>query len=163
MTPNFIKACSLLLKEEGGLVDDPKDPGGLTNMGVSQRAYPFEDIRAMTKNRAMEIYHHDYWMKIRGDSLPYCIAVMVFDCAVNTGVARAVKFLQESVLVPVDGKIGDMTLNAVMANPKIHIIELFTKYRIDFYMNLPTWPRFGKGWKTRAERVKSEALGHVNA
>jgi lysozyme family protein len=63
----FDKALALVLRHEGGLVDDPRDPGGLTNCGISQRAYPDLDIRNLKVADIALIYRTDYWDAIKGD------------------------------------------------------------------------------------------------
>ena len=72
-----------ILKEEGGYVNDPDDPGGETNMGISRRQYPNEDIKGMTTIRATELYRHDYWLKYGCDKLHWPMNLYVFDAAVN--------------------------------------------------------------------------------
>lgn len=55
---DFERALAFCLKWEGGdkITDDPRDPGGLTKFGISQRAYPNEDIRKLTRGRAAFLY-----------------------------------------------------------------------------------------------------------
>ena len=60
MKDNFPNCLAIVLKHEGGYVNDPHDPGGETNFGISKRAYPAENIKGMTKARAAEIYRRDY-------------------------------------------------------------------------------------------------------
>ena len=78
---DFERAFDLLMESEGGYSDDPADPGGETNFGISKRAYPKEDIRFLTLERAKEIYKRDYWDAIRADDLPYPINILIFDAA----------------------------------------------------------------------------------
>ena len=92
---SFAQAVEFVLQCEGGLVDDPADPGGLTNRGISQRAYPNEDIRNLTVERAKELYSRDYWTAARCDELPPGMALVVFDSAVNCGVSRALNWLSQ--------------------------------------------------------------------
>ena len=107
---DFEQAVALILKHEGGYVHDKNDPGGETNYGISKRAYPAEDIKALTPERAKALYRRDYWDAIRGPELPFPVALVVFDMAVNAGVSAAVKLLQRSVGATVDGKIGPQTI-----------------------------------------------------
>lgn len=95
---SFDQALAFVLEREGGLIDDPADPGGLTNLGISQRAYPNlspSDIRNLTPSTVGPIYKGDYWLKAGCDSLPPGMALIVFDSAVNCGVDRAVTWLHE--------------------------------------------------------------------
>ena len=74
-----------LMTLEGGdkLVNNPKDPGGLTKFGISKRAYPNEDIENLTLARARELFLRDYWKPCYCDKLPESIAVVVCDTAFN--------------------------------------------------------------------------------
>ena len=49
---DFDLAINYVLENEGGVVDDPNDPGGLTNFGISQKQYPDLDIRDLTRDQA---------------------------------------------------------------------------------------------------------------
>lgn len=105
-------AIDFVLKYEGGLVDNPSDPGGLTNFGISSRSYPSIDIRNLTRDDAEKIYKRDYWDAVHGDELPEPLAVAVFDSAVNQGAGTAKRMLQISLGVTVDGVIGPRTVKA---------------------------------------------------
>ena len=61
----FKDAVKIILKHEGGYVNDPVDPGGETNMGISKRAYPYLNIKELTKKDAEDIYFKDYWLKAK--------------------------------------------------------------------------------------------------
>ena len=150
----FDRALQLVLRHEGGLVDNPKDPGGLTNFGISQRAYPKLDIRNLTAADAAEIYLRDFWEKIHGDELPKPLAVAVFDCAVNVGWPRAILMLQESLGVTVDGNIGPQTL-AACAKPEA--LVWFSAARVRFYVANRNYSVFGLGWIRRAISTALEA------
>src|SRR5262245_7285211 len=91
---NFERAIPILLEEEGGLVDNPKDPGGLTKYGISQRSYPHVDIRALTPEAASAIYARDFWPACGADRLPWPLCLFVLDHAVNAGSVAAIKCLQ---------------------------------------------------------------------
>ena len=106
----FDRALALVLRHEGGLVDDPNDPGGLTNFGISQRAYPDLDIRNLKVADAANIYRTGYWDAIKGDQLPDGLAICVFDAAVNMGTDKAIRLLQKACSVQVDGILGPNTL-----------------------------------------------------
>jgi lysozyme family protein len=115
----FQKAIDYVLANEGGYVNNPSDPGGETNFGISKRAYPFLDIKNLTREEAAVIYQRDYW-KFDGISSQR-IATKVFDEYVNSElhairVAQlALGYLQAGPIVA-DGKYGPETesfLNAV--------------------------------------------------
>lgn len=122
-TPAALAALDFVLRSEGGYVNHPSDPGGETNFGISKRAYPSLDIRAMTAEQAREIYLRDYWRPLSLDSIPPALALTVMDAAVNRGVVYAARLLQqvlnhylpESERLTVDGKIGPRTIAAAHA------------------------------------------------
>ena len=103
----FDRALALVLRHEGGLVSDERDPGGITNFGISQRAYPDLDIRNLKVADAANIYRTDYWDAIKGDQLPDGLAICVFDAAVNMGTDKAI---QASELAAIEGMrhVGEM-------------------------------------------------------
>jgi len=146
---SFDTAVSLVLEHEGGLVNHPSDPGGLTKYGISQRAYPTLDIASLTEEDAKAIYKRDYWDRVQGDLLPEGISTLVFDSAVNQGVVRATLLLQKALGVDADGIIGPRTLAAASrANPRDFAVK-FGAERAVHYARLPTFPIFGRGWMRR--------------
>jgi len=148
-----------VLEHEGGLVDDSKDAGGLTNMGISQRAYPDEDIRGLTVERAKELYKRDYWDRYRTGNLPDRLRHIFVDMCINMGGGRAIKILQEAcnsknaTKIDVDGGIGPATIKAASN------VEPFRlrAYRVMFYAELvmkkPEQERFWVGWFRRSCEV----------
>lgn len=161
MTEGFEKAVELILKHEGGYVNHPDDPGGETNFGIAKRSYPDVDIAKLTENDAKRIYKEDYWDKVRGDQMPAGIALMVFDTAVNMGISRAGKFLQEVVNAnPIDGIIGSGTLSNVdnaWKNNSEFVLTSYANKRLDYYKKLSTFDTFGKGWTRRVEETLEAA------
>lgn len=149
MNPNFLKALPIILQYEGGLTDDPKDPGGLTNFGISQRAYPNVDIRNLTVEKAGEIYKRDYWDACQCDAMPYSIALFVFDAAVNQGTTGAKKMLQRALNVTSDGIIGNITLTALKTADTNKTMQHMVIDRIMFYTGLSTFSTFGRSWINR--------------
>jgi hypothetical protein len=89
----FDDDVGFILAREGGYVFDAADPGGETNMGISKAAYPNEDIKNLTRERAVELYQRDYWNKAGCDGLEEPLALVVFDTAVNMGTSRATQLL----------------------------------------------------------------------
>ena len=169
MKENFNAALQHMLRHEGGFVNHPKDPGGMTNLGVTARTWedwightPSEkEMRELTPEKVAPLYKRKYWDAIRGDDLPSGVDYCVFDCAVNSGPGRAAKMLQEVVGVKPDGGIGPITLAAVKAVDPIGLINKYTEKRIQFWRSLPTFETFGKGWVARGERVQKAALKMV--
>lgn len=151
---NFDLAFERLLGHEGGYVNDPRDPGGETNWGISKRAYPNVDIKALMQDGAKAIYRRDYWAPVRADELPDLVRFDVFDAAVNHGVSQSAKWLQRAVGANPDGVIGAQTVAAARAAGS-QLAARFNGYRLQFYTDLGTWPTFGKGW---ARRVAANLL-----
>lgn len=145
MSEIFEKAFEWILEAEGGYVNHSKDPGGETNMGISKRVYPNINIKNLTIAQAKEIYFKNYWEVCKCNFIPYKLAVSVFDCAVNQGPITAIKLLQQSCNVTIDGIIGSKTLSAVYSNPFVEFMLL----RAFQYANTKNFDVFGKGWKKR--------------
>jgi len=86
---DFEKAMTFVAKWEGGYVNNPSDPGGETNFGISKKAYPSVDIKTLTKEQAAAIYKRDYWNTMGCNILRWPMNLVVFDTAVNIGCAKA--------------------------------------------------------------------------
>lgn len=169
MKDNFDKCFELMLAHEGGYVDHPRDPGGRTNLGVTQRVWEEwmgrpsneKEMRALTPLMVKPLYKRKYWDAVRADDglvdgVDYC----VFDVAVNSGPGRAIKFLQSCVGVTADGGFGPATLAAVNEAQKdpVRLIELYCARRMEFLQSLRTFDTFGKGWSRRVAEVKEKAI-----
>lgn len=155
----FDQAFDRLMGNEGGYVNDPRDPGGETNWGISKRSYPGVDIRNLTREGAKAIYRRDFWARGRMDEYDGAIAFQVFDVAVNSGVETAVRMLQRAAGVADDGHIGPVTVAAVQAKSVTAMLMLIIAERLDFWRKLSTWPSFGKGWAGRAATDLRYAAG----
>lgn len=145
----FDDAIDVILKYEGGYANNPKDPGGETNFGISKAAYPNVDIKNLTVEHAKEIYKKDYWEFNKIDSFPYYIRLAFFDCAVNQGSSGAKRFLQNCLNVTADGVIGPITMKAMHSANGENLLNGFLLRRMQHYMSLATWPTFGLGWTSR--------------
>jgi lysozyme family protein len=145
----FQRAFEVVLGNEGGYVNDPRDPGGETKYGISKRANPDVDIRNLTLAKAQWIYRQRYWLPLHADAMPEAVAVQVFDAAVNHGTGAAIKMLQRAAGVADDGAIGPLTLDAVHRADERQLLAHFNAERLDLYTVLPTWPSFGRGWVGR--------------
>jgi lysozyme family protein len=169
MTDNFDLCLELMLKHEGGYVHHELDPGGRTNLGVTQRVWEEwlgrpvseKEMRNLTPTMVKPLYKRKYWDAIRGDELVSGVDYVVFDVAVNSGPGRAIKFLQSCVGVTVDGGFGPRTLDAVNKQNPERLIELYCAKRLEFLQTLRTFETFGKGWSRRVAEVKQVALGMV--
>ena len=165
MNSNFESALAHVLLSEGGYVNNPKDPGGMTNLGCTKAVWeefvghPVSetDMRELTPADVAPLYKRKYWDKVAGDDLPAGLDYCVFDAAINSGPGRAAKWLQEAVGVAADGAIGPSTLAAVAAQPVQNLIAQYNYKRLQFLESLPTWGNFGKGWGNRVASVQSIA------
>jgi lysozyme family protein len=165
MKDNFDAALKAILHHEGGYVNHPADPGGMTNLGVTKRVWEEwvghevdeKTMRGLTPEIVGPMYKAKYWDKIKGDDLPTGVDYCVFDAAVNSGPGRAAKWLQSCVGVEPDGGIGPKTLAAVAAVEPADLVEDYAKRRLSFMMDLKTWDTFGKGWGRRVAEVKASA------
>ena len=176
MTSSFDRAFELLIGHEGGLTLNRADPGnwtggapnkGLlrgTKFGISAASFPTLDIAALTLDDARAIYRRLYWDRVRGDELPPALALLVFDSAVNNGVAAAVKLLQASIGTTADGLIGPATLAALARSlgdgspDRVTAVGAeFQARRIVLMAALPTWATFGLGWARRLTLLPYQA------
>jgi lysozyme family protein len=166
MKENFEAALKAILHHEGGFVNHPKDPGGMTNLGVTKKVWEEwvghevdeKTMRGLTPEIVGQMYKVKYWDKIKGDDLPSGVDYVVFDAAVNSGPGRAAKWLQACVGVEPDGGIGPKTLAAVNAFDASQLVQDYAKRRLSFLMDLQTWDTFGKGWGRRVAEVQKTGL-----
>jgi lysozyme family protein len=169
MKNNFDHCLDMLLAHEGGFVNHPKDPGGMTNLGVTRaryeqylgRAVTEAEMRALTRADVEPFYKSQYWDKARCDDLPSGLDWSVFDWGVNAGPARAVKALQRIVGVTPDGGIGPKTLTAIANFAPKTLIEKLYDARQHFYEQLATFEDFGKGWSRRNDETLNQAVALV--
>jgi lysozyme family protein len=168
MMDNFAPSLAHVLRSEGGFVNDPKDPGGATEEGVTQHQYdlwriahkqPTRSVRFIDPNEVEAIYRRWYWDAVRADKLPHGVDYCVFDCAVNSGPHRAAEWLQLAAAVRADGQIGDVTISAVNAADPRRIIHGICTQRLAFLETLPTWPHFKNGWSARVAGIEQDARG----
>lgn len=136
MESNFQQAIKFVLKWEGGYVDNPNDPGGETNFGISKRAYPHLDIKNLAEEQAKEIYHRDYWVKVGCIEIAHPLDIVVFDTAVNLGVSRALEFLKIT-----------------------HDVESYLLLRLEYYLKLQIAKNFIFGWTRRVINLWKEVRG----
>jgi lysozyme family protein len=162
----FDACLELVLAAEGGFVNHPADPGGATNLGITQRTLSefreaevtVEDVRRLTRAEAREIYRARYWTPMRCADLPAGIDLMVFDFGVNAGPGRSVRLLQRHAGVAADGSVGPITLAAVRACRAPELIGRLAEGRLAYYRGLDTFPTFGLGWTRRVDHARQAAL-----
>jgi lysozyme family protein len=172
MLKNYDAAFANVIKSEGGYVNDPKDPGGMTNLGCTAvvwaafKGKPVSEVteaemKALTPADVKPVYKKNYWDKVSGDNLPDGVDYCCFDCAINSGPGRAVKFLQEIVGVNPDGGIGPQTLAAVKNFDPKDLVAKYSAKRQAFLEGLDTFSHFGKGWTSRINSVAQIAAGMI--
>lgn len=167
------RALDRLMQEEGGFVNDPKDPGGATNMGITLatlRACHWDvnndgeidatDIRDLQPDQARSIARSRYWDRCRCDELPSLVNELVFDFAYHSGPTAAIKGLQRAAGIVDDGLIGTGTLHAVCQQTSDEMACRVMDERnrllvrsIDPRTGQPLWPVYGKGWNRRLFRL----------
>jgi len=142
----FERAVTFVLAHEGGYTDGSSgDPGGATNFGISKRAYPDLDIKALTPEVARGIYRRDYWWKCQCDALPADLAFAVFDCAINQGQDAAIRILQDCARVKQDGVFGPATLNGAASVS----VSDYLAMRAMRYVYTHGFSENGHGWMRR--------------
>jgi lysozyme family protein len=165
MKENFNEALQLVLKHEGGFVNHPADPGGMTNLGVTKKVWEAYighsvgeiEMRALTPEKVAPLYKKMYWDRCMCDDLPSGVDYAVFDFAVNAGVGRSSRVLQGAVGAVQDGVIGVNTIEKAKAMPAQELLNKFSEAKETFYRSLPTFSTFGKGWLSRVASVQIEA------
>jgi uncharacterized protein (TIGR02594 family) len=170
--PDFVRALAHVLEMEGGATDDPYDPGGPTNFGITLATYAHDkgvaltdansallkaELDAIAPATVQRIYHQRYWLAAHCPELPRPIAFFHFDAAVNQGVTGAARMLQEAAGTIVDGEIGPITLAAVAARPVAQLLPDYAEVRRRHYRALPHFWRFGRGWLNRVDRTLAAA------
>ena len=158
MLTQFDDIIEVVLHNEGGYVNDPKDPGGANNFGIAKRSHPDVDIKNLTKEDAKRIYYQDYWMKNRVPQLPDELKHIYFDMCVNQGRGRAVKILQQAANakgaeLKVDGGLGPKTLSAMKGVELQRVRAYRVKYYADLVTRKPDLEKFYYGWFRRALEV----------
>lgn len=145
-----------IVAREGGHVNDPDDPGGATNHGVTIHTMrrlgldldgddrvTAEDVKRLTRGQAVDIFVQHYFRRPRIDALPEALQATVFDMYVNAG-ANAVRILQRLLndmgdAVAVDGVIGSRTAAAAKRchdRAPDHIVDAYGIARRNYYFRL---------------------------
>ncbi len=168
----FDRALKHVLAMEGGFTDDPHDPGGPTNKGItlevfarwqgvtidaSNRSRLVDDLKRIPDDVVRAIYEARYWKPGRCAELPGAIGIFHFDACVNHGAGGAARLLQEALGVSVDGEIGPMTLAAMKRSSNSAVLEMYAEVRRARYRSLPHFWRFGRGWLNRVDKTLAAA------
>lgn len=178
---NYLKCIPVILENEGGLVDNPNDTGGITNFGVSLRFakdtndleifdvdndndIDRQDIINMTMDRAVEGFKKYFWDKFKLDQEPSDkVALVIFDIAVNHGNGNASSMIQKALVdmgfkIAIDGIVGPKTLAALHQADPDSFIDTILNVRERFYRKIverrPSQKVFLKGWLNRCNHLR---------
>lgn len=169
----FARALAHVLEMEGGYSDDPYDPGGPTNLGITLKTYAeWKRVALTDANRATlkaelkrispeavrDIYLARYWTPANCSELAAPLAFFHFDAAVNHGVVGAMRLLQRAVGTDVDGEIGPNTRAAIARLAIEDALQRYAEVRRARYRALPHFWRFGRGWLARVDKTLARAL-----
>ena len=169
MKNNFDKCLHMLLEHEGGYVNDSRDSGGMTNLGVTKRVYDEwigresteQEMRDLTPDDVAPIYKKNYWDRIKGDYVPSGVDWCLYDWAVNSGSGRPAKAVQRAVGATPDGVIGKQTVGLIMEKDPKFIIDYVYTVRQAFYEGLDDYKHFGRGWSRRNTETLHQAMKMV--
>jgi lysozyme family protein len=157
--PTFLNAVDVVLKNEGGYVYNPRDPGGETNFGISKRSHPHVDIKHLTRDDAIKIYYDEYWLPHNLAMLPPSVATKMFDALVNIGPSEAITCLQRALKacknqVMENGVIDTATLDCVHQTTPDVLVPALRSEIASYYRVLAAEHQrdqtFVKGWLNRA-------------
>ncbi|MCE9941458.1 glycoside hydrolase family 108 protein [Serratia liquefaciens] len=177
-TPAFNHAIAFVLGKEGGYVNDPTDKGGETKYGISDKRDGIADgmtdvdgdnkpdtrIKDLTLEQASQIYFRDYWYPSYCSDWPDGISLIVFDSAVQHGVEKAKKLLQEAAGFSgkaVDGIIGKNTRASVLTADPEWLLTRYLLRRARYYAEIiksnPSQAKYLNGWFNRLDSVTNAA------
>lgn len=161
----FDRAFATVLSNEGGFVNDPKDPGGATKFGITQetladwRGVPVsaDEVKALTSREASTIYLEKYWEPSACDKMTaYPTACAIFDASILFGLRAAAVCAQAAVGAKADGHLGPATVDALNAADPSNFLRAFRDVlytRIDdIVANRPSSKKFEAGWRARVGR-----------
>lgn len=164
---DYAESLRRLLADEGGYTNDPQDPGGPTNFGITIYDYrryvkpnaTAADVRAMTLEEAKGVYRPKYWDAQRCSELPPGVDYATFDYGVNSGIGRSGKVLRRCLSLPDNtSAITDEVVLQAGGIPQDKLITAICDERLRFLKSLRTWPHFGGGWGRRVAGVKTISL-----
>lgn len=151
--------------DEGGYTDDPKDPGGATNWGITiadaRRFWKLtaskQDVKDMPRSVAASIYRKHYADPIRYEDLPAGVDYSVLDASINSGQGRAIPWVGRATAKPVK-TVTDAVAVTNAAPDKVALIQKYWAVRLSFLQGLKTWSHFGKGWGRRCANGEVAAV-----
>lgn len=163
---NFDACLAMVLGFEGGYCDNPADPGGATNMGITQatlarsrgRPVAKAEVMALSRNEAGDIYRKMYWNTILGDALPEGVDLAMFDMAVNSSPNRAIRALRDALGLAADGGMDAAALLAAAHADASGLASAICQRRLTFLQHLAIFATFGRGWSKRVAATRLAAL-----
>ena len=163
---NFEHCLALTLQFEGGYVDNPHDPGGATNLGITRavlaqvrgRPVARSEVMALSREEARGIYRRLYWNTIAGDALPKGVDAVLFDLSVNSGPQHAIHALQTALGQPLSGRVDNPTLSALAKCVPATLVTAICRQRLSFLARLKTFSFFGRGWSRRVQSIERAGL-----
>lgn len=144
---NWTRAIAFVRRWEGGWADNPADPGGATNKGITigtfkawraargQQTPTKEDLRNISDEEVNRIFYEWYWLASGADRLSWPLCLCQMDTAVNAGVGKAQEMLTKS--------------NGIFLAYMGHLITWYTEIK-----NFET---FGRAWIRRRADILLEA------
>ena len=174
----FAAALAHVLEMEGGYTDDPADPGGPTNLGITladyarnrgepatgaARAQLIDELKALSPEVARAIYFDTYWTPSGCPQFPGPLAFFHFDTAVNMGTGTAINMLQSALGCTIDGEIGPVTIAAATTADPAVLLPRYAGLRRRRYRTLSTFARFGRGWLARVDQTLSRSLALLSS
>lgn len=175
--PLFDAALTHVLEMEGGYTNDPADPGGPTNFGITLAGYASFSKTAVTPaNRdaliyglqhigladVRAIYLNDYWTSAGCRQLSAPVAFFHFDTAVNMGTGTAIRMLQTALDCQIDGELGPQTQTAAARAEPAKTLATYADLRRRRYRSLAGFPRFGRGWLSRVDTTLTRSLALIS-
>ncbi len=166
---NFLPCLHEVLRLEGGYSDDPRDPGGPTNFGITRAEWASvckvpissitpEDMQSLTLSEAASVYRKFYWNAMCCENMARGVDLMVFQFGVNAGTDTSAQVLQQICGVTTDGIIGPITLAAACRVVPVTLINRLAKQQIESYQGFSEWDEFGAGWVNRVRNAQTVAL-----
>lgn len=168
MLNNFDRSVAVTLDYEGGNDNDPRDPGGRTSRGITQREWDSyrrahsnvvlaSDVWRAPQSAVVSIYREDYWNAVAGDRWPVGLDLCVFDAGVNSGPGRALVWAR-SALAQQAGTFSQLATAATVIKDQVAVIKRYQARRSSFLHALRTWQYFGRGWARRVAGIEAIAV-----
>jgi lysozyme family protein len=150
---DFKIAVELTLQHEGGWVNNPADPGGETNMGITQRDMPGQNMKELTVEQAIQYYQDNYWKPLYSQIKVQLHANKLFDMGVLFGVKEAALILQQALNITQDGAFGPVSLETLNTADPISVLQSYKTHLVNHAIGIVakklTERPFFAGWVRR--------------